>query len=237
MGRCRLDYNMKNPWTQLPSEVPRVLSSDLPTVEAFNDRYADSPKVVIQTQLFPEPFIGDPKAGVYVLALNPGFAPKSDNDWHEDPDFQTIVSNNLNHGTSAFPFYFLNPHLAAVPGAKWWTQRSKTLIADVGVQTLAQGMFCVELFPYHSQSYKPIPKSISSNRLVPSSNYAAHLVYSAIKENKPIIVMRSFVRWCRLVPELESYSNLFRLNSPQNVALSPGNLDDYSQIVRELRTA
>ena len=63
---------MNNPWLQFPTDIPRLLASDQPAIDAFNAHYIDAPEFTIQSQLLPEPFIGDPQAPVYVLGLNPG---------------------------------------------------------------------------------------------------------------------------------------------------------------------
>lgn len=76
-----------------------------------------------------------------------------------------------------------------------------------------------------------MPKRISENQLLPSSEYAGHLVRTAIAEKKIVIVMRSFRRWCKLVPELVDYARVFRLKSAQNVAISPGNLECYEKLI------
>lgn len=227
---------MKNPWLQLPDDNPRVLQTDLSAVEAFNARYADKPQFKIQSQLFPEPFIGNPNGPLCVLGLNPGYSPRDD-DWHANPKFANAITDNLEHKPAAYPFFFFDPELSEAPGSKWWTQRSKWLINDIGQQSLAQIMFCVELFPYHSRNYKRIPKSIAPETLVPSYEYSVHLVRKAIESKKTIIAMRAFPRWCKLVPELKTYGNVHRLNSPQNVALSPNNLEHYRELVRTLKEA
>ena len=62
---------MENPWPQTSDpDAPHVLRQDLSiSVEAFNTRYAHDPDTTIQSQLLPEPFIGDPRARVYLLNL------------------------------------------------------------------------------------------------------------------------------------------------------------------------
>ena len=77
---------MENPWPQLPTDAPRVLSPDRWILEAFNARYADKRKLVIQTRLLPQPFIGNPEARVYLLILNRGYSPDEDDGWHAKSD-------------------------------------------------------------------------------------------------------------------------------------------------------
>ena len=236
---------MENLWPQLPTDAPHVLASDRSIIETFNARYADKHEsacrissctgcFTVQTQLLPEPFIGDPSARVYVLNLNPGYS-LEDDDWHAEPNYRTAIIDNLSHRTAAFPFYFLDPCLKDAPGSAWWTRRSRWWIRDVGLETLARNLFCVELFPYHSRRYRRVPKAMSPDGLVPSSGYAAHLVREAMRTHRPIVAMRAFRAWCELIPELVDYGKVFRIGNPQNVSLSPNNLEGYSRLVCELR--
>ena len=109
---------MENPWPQLPTDAPCVLPPDRSIIEAFNARYADKHEsdcrtssctgcFTIQTQLLPEPFIGDPEARVYLLNLNPGYFPGEDDDWHVAAGFRTAIIDNLDHKgrpKNKFPF-------------------------------------------------------------------------------------------------------------------------------------
>lgn len=226
---------VENPWLQLPTDAPYVLQQDSPIVEAFNARCAHGP-CKIQRQLLPEPFIGNPGARVCLLNLNPGYSPEDD-DWHANPIYRTAIIDNLRHRTAAFPFYFLDPRLKDAPGSSWWRRRSRWWIDDVGIEALARKLFCVELFPYHSSRYTPVPRAVSPDGLVPSSGYAVHLVRAAIRAGRPVVAMRSLKRWFELIPELGCYSQLFHIRNPRGAWLSPGNLEGYDRLVGELRAA
>lgn len=170
---------MQNPWAELSGDSPCVLQTDRDAVDRVNDRFSLQPDFQIQSQLLPEPFIGTPTAAVYLLGLNPGYCP-ADDEWHNNTRFRHAIQNCLNHKPANLPFYFLDPQFVEAPGAIWWKQRTRWLKNEVELTTLAQNLFCVELFPYHSRRYKPIPKVISQNQLVPSSQYSVHLVRQAI---------------------------------------------------------
>ena len=240
---------MENPWPQLPTDAPHVLRSDRCIVEKFNARYADKHHrdcrkpscagcFTLQTQLLPEPFIGDPDARVYLLNLNPGYEPKVDDDWHANPAYRTAIIDNLGHRPAEFPFYFLDPRLKDAPGSKWWKRYSRWWIEDVGIEKLARNLFCVELFPYHSTRYNPVPKkALSPNGLVPSSAYGFHLVRRAIRTGRPIVATRRFKAWCAQIPKLRGYANLFRLRTTSSVWLSPDNIEDYDRLVGELNAS
>ena len=218
---------MKNPWSNLPLNPPFVLEIDRSAVTEFNRGQSVESNATLQTHLFPEPFLGTPTAPIVLLGLNPGFS-GLDSTWHRDPDFLTAMRKNLNHDCEFFPF--LDPRFEKTPGSVWWRKRLRWLIDDTAVELVSRSIFCIELLGYHSTRFKGVPKQISENRLLPSAEYAGHLVRTAIANNKFIVVMRSYRRWCKLVPELVEYKNVFHLNSPQNVALSPANLPGYEQL-------
>ena len=240
---------MENPWLlRLPTDAPRVVPSDGSIIKAFNTHYART-KFVIQTQLLPEPFIGDRNARVYLLNLNPGYQPE-DERWHADADFQTAIIDNLHHKSAEFPFYYFDPRFEEVPGSQWWAEHARWLIERIGIKKLARNLFCVELFPYHSEKYQRVPKKVLSaglrpsgggelppDGLVHSSAYGIYLVRRAIHENRPIVAMRAFQGWCAQLPELRVYPKLFRLKNWQRAFLSPGNIEEYDRLVRELNAA
>ena len=225
---------MNNPWRKLRDSAPFVLESDREQVDAFNARNIGSPDLLIQTQLLPEPFFGNTDALVYALCLNPGYS-TSDDSWHKNIEFTNAIRQSHAHERHDRPHYYLDPRFAESPGARWWHRKCRWLIDDCGVDTLSHNLFCVELFPYHSRKYKRIPRSLSPNGLLASSLYTAHLVANAIRDGKLIIQMRSAKQWASLVPQLISYDRVLRLSSPQNVALSPNNLDRYSEVASAIQ--
>ena len=239
---------MENPWPQLPTDAPHVLPSDRCIVDKFNarnankhDRKCRNPSCTgcftLQKQLLPEPFIGDPDAQVYLLNLNPGYTPGEDEEWHANPAYRTAIIDNLSHRPAEFPFYFLDPRLKDAPGSKWWKTYARWLIDDIGIEKLARNLFCVELFPYHSTKYRPMPKVLSPNGLVPSSAYGFHLVRRAIQTGRPIVATRRLKAWRARIPELRGYVNLFRLRTTASVWLSPANIEGYDRLIGELNAS
>lgn len=225
---------MKNPWTDLPSTEPMILQEDQSAVEAFNRHYQGREDLTVQTDLQPEPFFGNVDAPVYVLILNPGFS-ETDRAWHAREDFVSSIQRARTHETMDYPHYYFDPRFVDSPGAQWWRQKTRRLIEDCGLHAVASGTFCIELFPYHSKRYHPIPRRYSANGLVPSSAYSAYLLRQAIQRKKHVVVMRAMKQWCSLVPELATYDRTIRLNSPQNVCLSPGNMTNYDDLVTALK--
>jgi hypothetical protein len=147
---------------------------------------------------------------------------------HARQDFSEAIWRNLRHETSEYPFYFLDPQFRDTGGAAWWLKKLRVLIEDTSLESVAQGLFCVELFGYHSINYRPIPKRIRREPL-PSQEYGFHLVRQAIEKGAEIVIMRSKKVWLESVPELVNYP-VHTLRNPQNPAMSPGNLDGYKRI-------
>ncbi|WP_145357498.1 hypothetical protein [Alienimonas californiensis] len=225
---------MDNPWLKLRDAEPFLLDGEREQIGRFNALNAGSPDLQVQTQLLPEPFFGDPDAAVYALCLNPGYSP-GDDSWHRNVGFVNAIRQSHAHERRDRPHYYLDPGFADSPGARWWRRKCRWLIDDCGIEALSRNLFCVELFPYHSRKYKPLPRTLSPNGLPESSDYAAHLVADAIRGGKLIVQMRSATRWSSLVPQLRSHERVCRLANPRNVALSPRNLDRYSEVVAAIR--
>jgi hypothetical protein len=105
-------------------------------------------------------------------------------------------------------------------------------ISDVGLNAVANGLLCVEYFPYHSDKYaRKTPR-------VKSQEYGIELVRNAITRKAIIIVLRSLDRWLVAVPELSSYGRRYCLNSTQNVAISEKNCPTgYGDIIEVLKSS
>jgi hypothetical protein len=222
---------MINPWLKLDLDgEEKVLDCDRECVISANELCSDHQNdYYYHTNILPEPFYGSPDAPVYLLLANPGFSDE-DKEYHDSEKFKGIISRNLNHEKSEYPFYFLNPELKDSPGGEWWLKRVRELILNTSLEQVARGIFTVELMPYHSKKFKLLPESISKNGLFPSSDYSIHLVNEAMRANKHIIVMRSSKLWEKAVPELKTYNRRYQLNSPQAVYLTSKNLPEFSKI-------
>jgi len=223
-GACT---TLANPWLELSTSPPYVMPEDAAAIEAFN-RVADVRHRVDLT-LLPEPFLGRPDAPLVVLGLNPGWNP-ADAAVHADATFSRRSRQNLEQAESAFPFYLLDPSLDA-PGHRWWGNKLRRPIEEVGLETVANRVLCVEYFPYHSDQFS------GRTPVVPSQQYSFALVRDAIARNAVIVVMRAIARWLAAVPELASYSRRFGLRSVQNVTISPKNCPDgYAVVIDALRS-
>jgi len=222
---------MDNPWKSLPNHEPYILPQEEIVVNEFNTKV--TPEYQVKTELFPEPFTGNVNAPIYLLNLNAGY---NENDlfWHSKSSFNSSIKSTLLHEKLDYPFYFLNPKFKESPGGIWWRQKLKKLITDSTLNAVSNNIFCVEYFPYHSKSYKDMPKRISPE-LLSSQNYSINLVREALKRNVIIIIMRSSKKWLSAIPELEGKKNVFELKNPQNVCITPNNLDGYNEILSVIK--
>lgn len=216
-----------NPWLQLPGAPPFVLAEDASLIRAFNKKAA--PAYQYDLSLYPEPYFGSPTAPVVVLNLNPGWSPE-DAATHARPDFAAMARDNLACTLAPYPFLHLQP-TASTPGARWWHQRVRQLVADVGFDKVARGLACIQFNPYHSLKYA------SASPQLPSQQYSFTLVRGAMSRGAEIIVMRSRALWETAVPELATYRHIHRASNPRSPYLSPGNLkSSYDRIVERLRS-
>jgi hypothetical protein len=223
-GTCT---TLANPWLDLPAAPPYVLAEDAAAIAAFNRIVPPSKRYDLE--LLPEPFLGRPDAPVVVLGLNPGWSPEGPIG-HKVPKFIQRTRENLRHAETTFPFHLLDPALQG-PGYRWWGNKLRRPIEEVGLETVANRVLCVEYFPYHSDKFSGRTPS------VPSQQYSFSLVRDAIERDAVIVVMRSLARWLAAVPELASYPRRFGLRSVQNVTISPKNCPDgYSAVIDALRS-
>jgi hypothetical protein len=211
-----------NPWTRLPRRPPYVLDEDAALVAAFNARA--KPEHRIDMTLLPEPFVGRHDAPVVLLNLNPGWKP-SNAATHSQPHFVARSRGNLEQAVAPYPFFLLDPTIQA-HGILWWSRKLRQPIVEVGLEAVANGVLCVEYFPYHSWRYGSRPPR------VPSQEFSFELLRQAIEREAVIVVMRSKRRWEAVVPELVGYSRRVALRNVQNPCVSPGNCKDgYETIV------
>ena len=108
---------LPNPWMELPSRAPYVLSSDRPFVEAFN-KHADEAKR-LDLNLLPEPFIGNRSAPLVVLGLNPGWNEQNSENYSTPARPHAILAN-LRDEPEGQVHYALTPEFASTPVGEWW---------------------------------------------------------------------------------------------------------------------
>jgi hypothetical protein len=205
---------MQNPWLSLPETPPFGLACDHQIILDFNNRV--KPEYLIHWELLPEPYTGNTEAKILLLNSNPGFYKGS---ILGDDYFQQTSRANVYHTKQEYPFYLFNPGNRASLGYHWWSRKLEPLIALYGLKKVAQEIFNVEYFPYHSEKFGRMTR-------IPSQAYSIYLVQKAIRRNALIIQMRSKRVWQEAVPGLMSYHNYYVLRNPQNPAISHNNCPD-----------
>ena len=193
--------------------------------------------------LFPEPFIGNPNAPIYLLNLNPAIDELID---LEDPCEifplkerlkEHIICNSVFYkgniselnceALQSFPFYHLDPHYKYFQGFWWWYKKLKKLVEEIrnsgksvfeSLEMVSNSIFNVEFLPYHSRYYVEIGCEL------PSQQFNFKLVRNALNEGKIIVVMKGKDRWFKTIPELKTSNNVFTLKSARNSVISPNNL-------------
>ncbi len=217
----------KNPWIKYPVQAPYVLPEDVELVRLNNLAYPQGHRYFIDLNLFAEPFVGNPNAGVYILNHNPGLGNNPNYAVMQNKNFLQIIRDNLTHTFGLYPFYIISSLLENLhpAGFTWWTRRLRGLIEEKNLKVIANNVFNLELGPYHSKNFRFIN--------FPSLRYNRQLLLNAMHQKKPIVMLRSG-SWNRLVPELDDYSNKIYLNSPQSAYISKGNVKKFEALVKVL---
>jgi hypothetical protein len=203
-------------------------------------RFSDSnPLYKIQTDLYPEPHMGNLKdARVVLLGLNPGLTLLDNNEdefsceeleWYkENPKVRSILESNLRCELNDYPYYYLNSNLCKCsPGHKWLEARIKELRSEVKLSNkdLSQKIACIQFFPYHTAKYK------HSKKYLPSQKHNFQLVLDSIEADKLIVCMRSIKLWDEALLsisdnkiKLSDYENLIQIKNPRSLYFTPNNL-------------
>ena len=209
----------RNPWNNLTKCSYHVAVCDKACILDVNNSIHNTDDK-FHLELWPEPFVGNPKAQVYLLNGNPGYTAGKDELFAKDIAFQSLVKNSIVHNTTAGcdDFIYFNEikcNGEEHPGCEWWMKRTKQLRLALGRNPR---LFNVEFCPYHSKNANNIPEYL------PSYEYTNHLVISAINDTKIIIAMLMVNRWIARIPQLKNYPNLYRLLNSRNVCLTSGNV-------------
>lgn len=221
---------MNNPWEKIENK-PYILSSDIDRIMAFNDKASDEHK--IQTELIPDPFFGNKDGKVVLLMLNPGFG-KHEEDNYKQNNFKQILLNNLKHSNTKKHFFSLDKAFEGTDAHNYWKPRVKELNnfndKEFDNDFLSEQLFCINLFPYHSEDYKKL-----KGGLLESQKYALFLLNEKINEEGTLIIsMRAYTKWSNAYSEvyngeksfdkLVEENKILRVSSYGNPTLSYNNL-------------
>lgn len=218
----------------------KVLECDKPIIEAFNNRLGRKKKChKIHLNLMPGPFLGNRKANVILLLLNPGFKIK-DRKTHAQSDFRDgllkAIKKPENHFYLANEFGYTKPE-----GQKWWKNVFKGVLKKDNkkrheidselmneYKIVARNIFCIEYFPYHSKNF-----AHGALRL-PSQEYSFYLVRKAIKRGAHIICARGDKYWLGAVPELAGYKKTYYLSNKRKTSISSKTIGKNFLIIKKL---
>ena len=209
-----------NPWLSLTSSVPYVASCDYSKINSLTSRE----KGKIYLDLYPEPYIGDPDADVYLLNGNPGYS-DMDNCFSYPCFPMSVFSDVYSHKRRDFiwndtsdPIQINCPRTGRTivhPGHNYWQKHLKELTQYVGHNPR---LFVLEFYPYHSKSFLTC-----MSKPLPSFDYTRALVEDAIVKNKMIFLLRHQMDWMSAVPNLRFHS-ICTLKNPQCTYLTPENM-------------
>ena len=90
LASCAAPTAGGDPWALVPDTAPFVLAVDHKMLEGFRPR---SSSHKIRSNVLPEPYVGNPGAGVVLLGLNPGFSEK-DVEAHANGPFAKRLRQN-----------------------------------------------------------------------------------------------------------------------------------------------
>jgi len=198
-------------------------------------KYKNYDRYKLRLDLYPEPFIGNPDAPIYLLNLNPGF---DETDKKDMGDLKEHILKSYQHeGT----FYYLEDGLKIenTNGAKWWRSgreyvsrsgkkgkvppRLGELIKEKEfIKEVRESIFCIEYFPYHSKGWK---KEKEYNKL-PSQIYSKELIETALEdENKIFIIMRSALyELIQKLKEAKYKDRIFFCSNKQSPTITKNNI-------------
>lgn len=213
-----------NPWLLLPERPPFVLEHDLKGILRFNQK-AES-RFHFDLNLHPEPFIGSLSAPVILLALNPGLS-EDDYRVHADRGLLGIIRDSALQTPFCAEHYYLSDSFSSTPGGEWWRAKLRCLADEFEWEVVSRAICCIQLYPYHSRAFSSIPEFTST------LEYVREVLVDQLSLGKLVVVMRAWQYWTKYLPELRVYERVLRLRNPRNPCLSPGNLGDSYEIVRQ----
>jgi hypothetical protein len=219
---------VQNPWPELPSKSPYILSIDCESIRRYNESYRGANGVNVES--VPEPFIGDLRsARLVLLNLNPGDS-DDDRKAHCDDAFKGAMLHNLRCELQEYPFYSLNPSFSWTGAGKWWRPRTLELqlAAGLDVATFAKRLFVIEWFPYHSRKSALRPKLLCE-----SQKYSFQLAKEML-DKKLVVRMRAKKHW---VGVDQRFGEVPSLKNPQCGYVSRGNTegDLFERMVEALK--
>ena len=173
--------------------------------EYAKSRYFLDNGTTIYSRLLPAPYCGNLKeATVYFLLLNPGFAPIDFYLEEKDRACIDALKKNLAQEEQEDPFMPLNPSFCWTSGASWWFKKLKPVFELYknhykenfsylsACKDMGKKIAALELFPYHSASFKQSKKLLEIESVKLIKDFAKSL---SEDKSKLLIVTRQIYEW------------------------------------------
>jgi hypothetical protein len=159
--------------------------------------------------LIPGPYSGDILgAKVYLLMLNPGFAPIDYYAQEKCKPFRDAVKNDIRQNLDdKFPFMNLDPRFAWTGGGQYWNRKLEAVVNIIkgrkkytynnSLSYLSKKLCTLEIVPYHSREYS-LPSKFYNEMTTPKlmkSFITDYVLPKAKKEKACIIVTRGNQYW------------------------------------------
>ena len=249
---------IENPWEGM-NGPNYYTQEDESIINAFNDKtqlafekYCDNGNPhFIDKNLFPEPYMGNPKANIVLLYSNPGISSdKSEEQEHRNENFRNTLIKNLIHEEVEFPYYYLNPHFEETAGAKWIIKRTDEIVKTLEVEMkdkkkvlklLSNNLFTLQLHPFHSREFQFIQKPFSKEAY--TMRLFMDAIYRVKNQGALMICTRSYTEWNNAYQKetgskenLEDITNFIRTKSARSAYLTKGNLgeDKFELLIEKL---
>lgn len=123
--------------------------------------------------------------------------------------------------------------------SNYWSRVLSPIVKEVGRDVVARNVCKIQFFPYQSQKFKSVHKSILKKygyiNYLPSQEYNFELVKDAMRRKAMIIIPRAIKKWEGAIDELKNYDNKLTTNSYGNITLSEKNLgEDFHKVINKL---
>ena len=118
--------------------------------------------------LLPVPYAGNlEKSDIFILLLNPGFAPSDYHGEYQHRDFKKALQQNLEQDFRGveYPFLYLNPRFCWHGAYRWWEAKLRSIVQEVAneqyegrylnaLKSVSRRVSAIELVPYHSAHFR-----------------------------------------------------------------------------------
>jgi hypothetical protein len=153
--------------------------------------------------LLPVPYVGNlAKADIFILLLNPGFAPSDYYGESENRSFKRALQQNLEqdfHGME-YPFLYLDPRFCWHGGYRWWEAKLRDVVQTVAkeqyrgryvdaLKAVSRRVAAIDLVPYHSAHFRTRPEMTDLPSAAAAREWVHNSLVSRAKRGKVVLVV------------------------------------------------